>query len=291
MDGNEAGGNVPEPATVAALLAKASTAGVADLDAQALLAALTRRSRAQLLAFGEAQVDPLTAALYEAALERRAAGEPLAYITGVREFWSMPLVVSPDVLVPRPETELLVERCLARFGPDVRDVADLGTGSLAIAAALARERPEWRIVATDRSADALSVAVINRQRLGLSNIELREGPWCAPLGDEQFDAILSNPPYVAANDPALPALAHEPRMALVAADEGFADLRAIAACARAHLLPGGVLLLEHGASQAARLASELVGLGYARVVCHRDPAGLDRVTEATWNGRSRHGPL
>lgn len=279
----DAVGNVAEPTTVAALLDAAGARGVAALDAQSLLAALTRRSRAQLLAFGEMPVDVLTAALFDTGLDRRAAGEPLAYITGIREFWSLPLVVSPDVLVPRPESELLVERCLARLGDDPRVVAELGTGSLAIAAALAIERPDWQIVATDRSAAALAIAAINRQRLQLSNIELREGSWCEALGDNHFDAIVSNPPYVAPESPALPALVHEPRDALVAGEQGFADLRAIARCARRHLHPGGVLLLEHGATQAARLAADLVGLGFARVVCHRDLAGLDRVTEATWN--------
>ncbi|MEY2853658.1 MAG: hypothetical protein RL030_790 [Pseudomonadota bacterium] len=282
--GNEnAGGNVAEPPTVAVLLSQAATRGVAHLDAQLLLAALMRRSRAQLLAFDELPIDALTTALFHAGLERRAAGEPLAYITGVREFWSLPLVVSPDVLVPRPETELLVERCLARLGDGPRSIAELGTGSLAIAAAIAHERPDWQIVATDRSPAALAVAGINRQRLRLSNIELREGSWCVPLGDNRFDAILSNPPYVAPGDPALVSLRHEPQVALVAADQGHADLLSIARCARFHLNPGGGLLLEHGASQAVRLAAELVGLGYARIVCHRDLAGLDRVTEATWN--------
>lgn len=287
MDNKHSGGwigdrNVAEPATVALLLSRAASAGVAELDAQVLLAMLTGRERAALLAFGEDRIDPLTAAMFEAGIERRASGEPLAYITGVREFWSLPLVVSPDVLVPRPETELLVERCLERLGHGPRRVADLGTGSLAIAAALARERPQWQVVASDRSTEALAVAAANRRRLQLNNIELREAAWCEALEGEHFDAIVSNPPYVAPGDPALAALAHEPRAALVAEDDGFADLFAIARCARAHLLPRGALLLEHGAGQAARLAAELERLGYARVVCHRDLAGLDRVTEATW---------
>ncbi|MDR2216312.1 MAG: peptide chain release factor N(5)-glutamine methyltransferase [Nevskiaceae bacterium] len=282
-------GDSPAAPTVATLLKQAAaTTGIAPLDAQVLLAALMRRSRAQLLAFDDTPVDPLTTAMFQAGLERRAAGEPLAYITGVREFWSLPLVVSPDVLVPRPETELLVERCLALLGADPdprpRRVADLGTGSLAIAAALARERPHWRIIATDRSPDALAIAAINRQRLNLPNIDLREGRWCAALASEElFDAILSNPPYVAPGDPALAALQSEPQTALVAADHGYADLLTIAAQARHHLLPGGALLLEHGATQAARVAAELVRLGYADVVCRRDLAGLDRITEATWN--------
>jgi release factor glutamine methyltransferase len=274
--------NVAEQQTARTLLAAATAAGVDRMDGQVLLAALTGRSRAQLIAFDDAPVDALTAAMFEAGVQRRAQGEPLAYITGVREFWSLPLVVSPDVLVPRPETELLVQLCLQRLGTDPQRVADLGTGSLAIAAALARERPDWSIVATDLSPAALQIAAINRQRLQLPNIELRAGDWCAALGGGQFDAIVGNPPYVDAGDPALAALAHEPRMALVAAAQGYADLFALASGARAYLRSGGLLLLEHGSGQAGRLGGELVGLGYARVVCHRDLAGHDRVTEALW---------
>lgn len=279
--------NVAEQETTRSLLAAAIAMGVDRLDAESLLAALTRRNRAQLIAFDEAPVDALTGALYHAALERRASGEPLAYITGIREFWSLPLVVSPAVLVPRPETELLVELCLQRFGVEPHRVADLGTGSLAIAAALASERPKWLIVATDCSNEALAIASINRERLQLPNIELRAGDWyaalgCASTGDKWFDAILSNPPYVEAGDPALSALAHEPQGALVAANSGYADLFALAQGARDHLRPGGLLLLEHGSNQAARLARELVAMGYARVVCHRDLAGHERVTAAVW---------
>jgi release factor glutamine methyltransferase len=283
-------GNVAEQQTTRTLLAAAAAMGVDRLDAEALLGALVRRSRAQLIAFDEIPIDDLTAAMFHAGLDRRASGEPLAYITGIREFWSLPLVVSPSVLIPRPETELLVELCLQRFGTELRRVADLGTGSLAVAAALASERPSWSIVATDSSNEALAIATINRSRLKLANIELREGHWCAALDDAanvdsgtaRFDAILGNPPYVDAGDPALLALAHEPYSALVAANEGYADLFAVAAGAREHLKPSGLLLLEHGTSQAPRLHAELVALGYARVVCHRDLAGHDRVTEAVW---------
>lgn len=281
-----AGGNVADPPSVATLIARAGAAGVARLDAEVLLAALTGSDRASLLAYPERAIAPLVAAMFEAGVQRRAAGEPLAYITGVKEFWSMPLVATPDVLVPRPETELLVERCLAALDPGPspasasRRVADLGTGSGAIALALARERPHWHLVATDASAAALEVAAINRQRFRLDNVQLRIGNWCGPLREERFDAIVSNPPYVAPGDPALTALAFEPQDALVAADQGYADLLAIIAQAREHLLPGGVLLLEHGAAQAARVRDALVAGGYHRVACHRDLAGHDRVTEA-----------
>jgi release factor glutamine methyltransferase len=274
--------NVAEATTVASLLVTAEQQAVARLDAEVLLAALRGTSRATLLAFGEVPVDAMTAALFAACVQRRAAGEPLAYITGIKEFWSMPLVVTPAVLVPRPETELLVERGLALFDAAPRRVADLGTGSGAIALALARERPAWSIVATDASPAALEIAANNCQRLNIGNVELRRGIWCAALGTERFDAILSNPPYVAADDAALTLLEHEPRSALVAPDDGYADLLHIAAAARDHLHSGGALLLEHGASQAARLRAALGTLGFEQIQTWQDLAGLDRVTGARW---------
>lgn len=275
-------GNVAEPPRVATLLAEAAAQGIARLDAQVLLASLAREPRAQLIAFPEALMDPLTAAMFRVGLARLRAGEPLAYVTGLREFWSLPLVVAPAVLVPRPETELLVELTLARFDAAPRRVADLGTGSGAIALALAKERPDWRIVATDDSADALQIAQINRDRLKLGNVELRQGRWCDALGAGPYDAIISNPPYVAPDHPDLATLRHEPREALVAQDAGYADLLAIAAGARTRLTNGGMLLLEHGSEQHERLARELATLGYEQIVCHRDLAGLDRACAAVW---------
>jgi release factor glutamine methyltransferase len=280
--GDGRAGNVTEPSRVATLLAEAVAKDVARLDAEVLLAALAREPRAQLLAFPEAIMDPHTAAMFRAGVARLIAGEPLAYVTGLREFWSLPLVVAPAVLVPRPETELLVELTLARFDAGPRRVADLGTGSGAVALALARERSAWWIVATDYSVDALQIAQINRDRLKLGNVELRQGRWCDALGGERYDAILSNPPYVAPDHPDLAALRHEPREALVAQDAGYADLLAIASGARARLKPGGVLLLEHGAEQRERLARELAALGYLEIACHPDLAGLDRATVAVW---------
>jgi release factor glutamine methyltransferase len=227
-------------------------------------------------------VDMATAELFLAAVERRAAGEPLAYITGVREFWSMPLVVTPAVLVPRPETELLVELCLKEMDAAPRLVADLGTGCGAIALALARERPDWMIIATDMSLAALEVAAINRERLGVANLALRAGGWCDALPAEAFDAIASNPPYIASDDPALQELSHEPQQALVADNDGYADLFRIAAGARARLKSGGLLLLEHGAGQSERLRQELVALEYLDPITHQDLAGFERVTMAIW---------
>lgn len=276
------GGNVAEPASVGALLAAATALPVDRTDAELLLAALLRLPRAQLIAFEERPVDMLTLTLFQAGLERLADGEPLAYVTGVKEFWSLPVTVAPGVLVPRPETELLVELCLARLGDRPRRVADLGTGSGAIALALARERPAWQVIATDRSAEALEIAAVNCRRLRIDNVELRQGSWCEPLAGERFDAILSNPPYIAPGDAALPALRHEPIQALVADDEGFADLLQIARAARAHLKPGGLLLMEHGAGQSSRLLEELARLGYRDAASHPDLAGHDRVVQAVW---------
>jgi release factor glutamine methyltransferase len=286
-DPSNAGGlqrarNVAEAPSIADLLAEAVATGVAALDAQLLLQQFSAYSRAELLAFGENIVDADAAALFRAAVGRRAGGEPLAYITGVREFWSLPIVVTPAVLIPRPETELLVELCLARMDRAPRLVADLGTGSGAIALALARERPKWMLIATDASLAALEVAGINRERLGVANLALRAGSWCAALPPEAFDAIVSNPPYIASDHPALQELGHEPKEALAAQDDGYADLFRIAADARAHLKSGAPLLLEHGAEQAVRLRQALETLGYSDVRTHADLAGLDRVTVAIW---------
>ena len=226
----------------------------------------------------------MPAARFLALIERRAAGEPVAYILGRKDFWTLELTVSPAVLVPRPETELLVERALALHPGDEAKVADLGTGSGAIALALASARPGWRIVATDISAAALAVARANAVALGLERAEMVQGNWLAGLPGRTFDLLLSNPPYVAAADPALrtPELMREPRLALVAEEDGLAALCAIIREAPAHLEPGGWLLLEHGAAQAAAVAGALVARGFAQVRSHRDLAGRERMTEGQW---------
>ncbi len=275
-------GNVAEQRSIAALLQHAAECGLQRLDAELLLARATGLSRATLRAHDELPVAATAQAQFAAECSRRLSGEPLAYIEGSKEFWSLPLQVSSAVLVPRPETELLVERCLALLPTGPQHIADLGTGSGAIALALAHERPRWSITAVDASAAALTVAQANAVQLKLQQVDFRLGSWCEPLGDRLMDAIVSNPPYVAENDPALVALVHEPLSALAAADEGYADLLAIASQARDHLRPGGWLLFEHGSTQALRLATELGALGYAEVVCHPDLAGLPRVTQACW---------
>jgi release factor glutamine methyltransferase len=277
--------------TLAALLARGvrrlgSAAAAAppsaspDLDAELLLAHALEIPRARLRSHGETPVDPQRAALYLALLERRAAGEPLAYLTGWREFWSLRLAVSPAVLVPRPETELLVERALALRAAPEGYVADLGTGCGAVALALARERPHWRVVASDVSADALEVARANAATLGLAQVEFRQGNWFEPLAGERFDLLLSNPPYVAADDPALAgARMHEPRLALTPGADALACLRTLARGAPRHLAADAWLLLEHGAEQAPDVRHELVAAGFRYVRSHRDLAGHERMTE------------
>ena len=257
-----------------------SAAGADTLEAELLLAHVLATPRTRLKSHPEAAVDPAAAASFLALLERRAAGEPLAYLTGRREFWSLDLAVTPAVLIPRPETELLVERALALGPAGAARAADLGTGSGAIALALARERPGWHLVATDVSAPALAVARANAAALGATGIEFLAGSWFGPLAGERFDLLVSNPPYVAADDPALRGLAFEPPLALTPpAGDALAALRILARGAPAHLLPGGWLLLEHGASQAAQVRAELVAAGFAHVRSHRDLAGHERMTE------------
>jgi len=262
--------------------ARLSASGSARLDAELLLGAVLQRPRAWLLAHDQAEVPQDQAARFRALTDRRARGEPLAYITGSREFWSLTLQVDAAVLVPRPETELLVERALALLADVDAAVADLGTGSGAIALACASERPRWRIVATDRSTAALAVARRNAVALSADNIEFLAGDWFVPLAGRRFRMILANPPYIASGDPALrdPALRHEPRSALVSGATGLEALAAIARDAPRHLLPDGVLLLEHGADQAAAVAEMLVSQGFAHVRCHSDLAGRSRITEA-----------
>ena len=213
---------------------------------------------------------------------RRLAGEPMAYLTGSKAFYGLLLQVDARVLDPRDDTETLVDWALALLPPDAgRRVLDLGTGSGAIALALAAERPRARVTAVDASADALAVAAGNAARLGLE-LDLRHGDWFGPLADERFDLIVSNPPYIAADDPHLPALSHEPRQALVSGADGLYDIRRIIAAAPEHLAPGAWLLLEHGWDQAAAARALLSDSGWAQVQSRRDLAGVERCSGGQW---------
>lgn len=254
--------------------------GSPDLDAQLLLAHVMDVPRARLRSHPQELAEATVAGAYRALLERRAAGEPVAYLTGAKDFWTLRLKVTPGVLIPRPETELLVERALALWPAEHARVADLGTGSGAIALALARERPAWRLLASDVSPDALAAAQANAAALELSQVEFRLGSWFEPLKGERFELIVSNPPYIAADDPHLAHLAHEPRLALTPGRDALASLKAIIHGAGAHLESGAWLLLEHGATQAEAVRHELVLAGMRHVRSHRDLAGLERMTEA-----------
>ena len=269
---------------IAEALAEARATGVARLDAQLLLGHLLGRTREWLLAHDDQPLDPAQAAALRALLARRAAGEPLAYLIGEREFRGLALQVTPAVLVPRPETEGLVEWALECLqSAPAPSAIDLGTGSGAVALAIKRARPEVSVVASDLSTAALTVAQANARRHGLE-LEFVAGPWWAPLAGRRFDLAVSNPPYVAAGDPHLGALAYEPQRALTSGVDGLTALREIVARAPEHLLPGAWLLLEHGHDQAESVRAMLTDRGFGAPVTRRDLAGLPRCTGAVWPG-------
>ncbi|MCY4453520.1 MAG: peptide chain release factor N(5)-glutamine methyltransferase [Immundisolibacterales bacterium] len=259
------------------------------LDASVLLARTLDLPRTALIARPEIPIDPAAKRRFGELVGRRAAGEPLAWLTGRREFWSFELEVDRSTLVPRPETERLVEAVLEAVGEAVSGdeggrVADLGTGCGAVAIAVAREaagQPE--VVATDIDAGALEVARRNVRRLAPGRVELRRGSWCEPLEAGAYAVIASNPPYLRADDPHLlgDGVRHEPRRALVGGRDGLAAIRAIGHGAVRCLRPGGRLLLEHGAEQGAAARAALAAAGFERVRTLRDLGGRDRVTQGT----------
>ena len=252
------------------------------LDAELLLARAIDVTRSYLFAHPDDELDEAAAERFRRAVERRAGGMPLAYITGEKEFWSMSLVVSPDTLIPRPDTEVLVEQALSLLPRRAAvGILDLGTGSGAVALAIARERPLSDLVATDVSEAALKIAAESARQLGIPNVEFVHGDWFAPLAGRSFDLIVSNPPYVAAGDEHLDELRHEPRDALVAGEDGLDAIRIIAAQAGAFLVPGGYLLVEHGNQQASVVAEVLLDCGWRDMRTASDLAGHPRVTIAT----------
>lgn len=269
-----------------AIAAACSALGLERLDAQLLLLhALGRpqNDRAWLLAHDTDALDPDAEMRYISLTRRRAAGTPLAYLTGVREFYGLALQVDRRVLDPRPDTETLVDWALGCL-KDIASpsVVDLGTGSGAIALAIKSQRSDARISALDASADALAVAQANAQRLGL-DVRFLRGSWLEGL-DERFDLIVSNPPYIADDDPHLEQLGHEPRMALTSGSDGLDAIRHIIAQAPGHLVPGGWLLLEHGWDQAAAVRALLVAAGLSGVESRRDLAGIERCSGGQFPG-------
>jgi release factor glutamine methyltransferase len=277
---------VKVPDTVAQAIRRArellTRSGVEDarLEAEVLLAHALRSDRTSLRAFPERTIASDARCAFEDLLEKRATGVPVAYLTGVREFWSLELNVTPATLIPRAETERLVDLALEVIPGDAAwSVADLGTGSGAIALALARERPRCRVVATDVSSPAIAVAAENALRHGLANIEWRVGDWFAATPREQFDVVVSNPPYIAAGDPHLARgdLRFEPVQALTCGDDALRDLRTIISSAPLHLRAEGTLLVEHGFDQRDAVRDLFRASGFRNIEVFDDYAGVPRV--------------
>lgn len=260
--------------TVDDALALARQLGIERGDAQALLSHLAGQQRAWLITHGDAAVPGA-----EAALRRLASGEPLAHLTGWQPFHGLLLQVTPATLIPRPDTETLVDWALELLAgmPGEPAVADLGTGSGAIALAIKAACPRARVTAVDFSAEALAVARANGERLGLP-VDWRHGSWFQPLAGQRFDLVVSNPPYIAGDDPHLPALRHEPITALTPGGDGLADLTSLIDAAPQHLAPGGWLLLEHGWDQADAVAQQLLQRGFTAVGLRRDLGGRARAS-------------
>ncbi len=251
-----------------------SGSGLEAREARLLLVEATGFSQAAVLAFQEKQLPAEAEKLFAQFVSRRAKGEPIAYIVGRKEFYGIDLAVNPAVLIPRPETELLVDLALQH---DFSNMADLGTGSGAIAIAVKRHRPKVRVIGVEASAAALAVAQRNAVKGGVE-IEFRHGRWFEPVAGERFDLIVGNPPYVAAADPHLEALRFEPRQALVAGHDGLDAIREIASAARVHMSPGGWLLLEHGQGQENAVRALLQAAGLGEIATWPDLAGIPRVS-------------
>ncbi|WP_444988840.1 peptide chain release factor N(5)-glutamine methyltransferase [Halomonas mongoliensis] len=257
------------------------------LDAEVLLCHLLEVDRTWLYTWGDREADPATAERFAALVARREAGEPVAYLTGEREFWGLRLATEPSTLIPRPDTETLVEAALERASAASGRLLDLGTGTGAIALAFASERPAWWVLGVDIRPEAVALARRNAERLAIANAEFRQSDWFAALEEgrengvtERFDLIVSNPPYLADDDPHLARgdLRFEPVSALVADEDGLADLRHLVAAARCYLAPGGWLLLEHGAEQGRAVRDALQAADYREVATRRDLAGHERVS-------------
>ncbi|MBB3059337.1 peptide chain release factor N(5)-glutamine methyltransferase [Microbulbifer rhizosphaerae] len=263
----------------------ARSAGLADsdtarLDTEILLGHILGRPRTWLYTWPEYELSEAEQVEFDALFERRNNGEPVAHLTGTREFWSLPLKVDPSTLIPRPETELLVETALELCPQETLRALDLGTGTGAIALALASEKPGWRIVAAEKSAEAVALAEENRRALKLDKVQILRSDWFAQIPPQQFDLILSNPPYIDAADPHLEEgdVRFEPRLALVAAREGLADIEWIAQKSIEYLRPAGWLIVEHGWQQAEAVREIFAAAGLNSIESRKDYSGWERLT-------------
>jgi release factor glutamine methyltransferase len=255
------------------------------LDAELLLLMLLDKPRTHLFCWPDELLSEALLIDYKAAIQKRANGTPIAHLTGVREFWSRDFQVTADTLIPRPDTELLIELALENLATNPQGlIADLGTGSGIIGITLALEKPNIEVIATDMSPKALAVAQKNAQRLAAKNIHFRLSDWFAEINEKDFQLIISNPPYIADNDPHLKQgdIRFEPNSALTSGAEGLDDIEIIATEARHHLLKGGQLLLEHGYNQAENVRRILTKKGYSNIQPHTDLAGHLRATSAEW---------
>lgn len=281
----------PAPSSIAGLLKTAmtelaKTSPSAALDAEVLLCHCLQKERSFLRAWPEYQPAPRPLQIFWRLIARRAAGEPIAYLTGHREFWSRDFIVTADVLIPRPDSELLIECCLERIPVDRPcKIADLGTGSGILAITLAAERHLADVLAIDQSLAALEIARLNGERLAHGNVRFRHGNWLEGLSETGFDLIVSNPPYIAADDPHLQQgdVRFEPVTALVSAEQGLLDITTIVAESRRHLINGGQLLIEHGYNQQPAVQAIFNRHGYHDIVTHPDLSGNPRVTSAFWS--------
>ncbi|MFZ1569280.1 MAG: peptide chain release factor N(5)-glutamine methyltransferase [Thiolinea sp.] len=259
----------------------------ARLDAELLLGKVLEKNRSYLFAWPEKELSAHQQTSFQSLLEQRMQGVPIAYLLGYREFWGMELEVTPATLIPRPDTELLVQLALERIADQAApSILDLGTGTGAIALALAKERPDASVLALDKSDEALAVAKRNQQRLGLANLKLLASDWFSVLPKNGcFDLIVANPPYISEADPHLSQgdVRFEPRSALISGLSGLDDLSYLIQTAPQYLAAKGWLLLEHGYDQGLAVTERLIGTGYTEVACYQDLAGNDRVSLGYWS--------
>ena len=262
----------------------ASSSDSAKLDAQVLLLNILQKPRSYLFTWPEKQLTDEQSQAFERACERRLNGEPVSHITGYREFWSLQLEVNPTTLIPRPDTETLVETALELPLSNNAKVLDLGTGTGAIALALASENPHWRITGVDRIAEAVALSTLNKQRLGLIHVNFLQSNWFSEVENQKFDLIVSNPPYIEHDDEHLTQgdVRFEPLSALVAEDDGMADIKHIITQARDYLAPDGYLLIEHGFEQSIKVHRFFAQMAYINILTVKDLADNDRVTFAQW---------